>query len=142
MWPNWAHADFVYIDLHGRPDDPEWLYAEDQRVLHVRDVEDLPQRVVFATTCYLPQTEFYDALRRRSTLICGDGENYGLRDRAIGAPLLALWFRRVYEKTYDIDLSLRIAKFRVALTAWRMADRDALEFKIAPPLGGSEVKNG
>lgn len=138
LWPNWLLSDLVYIDLHGDPDEGEWLLADGERVLHVRELEGLPPRVVFATTCHMPQTAFYDVLRRGSILICGDGENFGLRDRAIGAPLLALWFRRFYDRTGDVVQSLRLAKARVALTAWRRSDRDALQFYIAPPPGGSE----
>ena len=134
LWPNWNHVEFVYIDLHGKVEDPEWLYADGERVLHISDVRSLPPRVVFATTCNLEETEFFDALRK-GTLIYGSGKNYGSRSRAIGAPLLALWFRRFYEITKDAEVSLRLSKARVALTAWaRGADRDALGFKIAPPL--------
>lgn len=139
LWPNWTIAEFVYIDLHGVPGDPEWLYADGERVLHIGDVDGLPQVVVFATTCHLQETDFYDIFRRDHTLICGDGRNYGERDRAIGAPLLALWFRRAYGKTRNAELALHIAKARVALTSWaRSSDRDALKFYIAPHLMGRQ----
>lgn len=137
LWPNWEVADMVYIDLHGDPGEPDWLFADGERVLHISDVGDLPMDlVVFTTTCHLAQTSFYDVFRR-GALVCGDGINYGLRDRAIGAPLLALWFRRWYERTWDVSRSLALARMRVALTAWRSADRDALQFRVAPPLPGA-----
>jgi len=131
LWPNWLASELIYIDLHGRLGEPEWLFAEEERVLHIRDVPETTDKVIFATTCFLKETEFFDVFRKNK-LIYGEGANFGLRDRAIGAPLLALWFRRVYEKTCDIELSLRVAKTRVALTSWaRSADKDALQFRIA-----------
>jgi len=131
----WHEADFIYLDLHGRPDQPKWLFADGKRVISYQQIQMLPKgKVIFATTCYLPGTALYDSLRWGNVLVSGAGENYGSADeRVIGAQLLALWFRRMLQLGMSPDSALRCAKARVALTSlFRRGDRDALKFSIAP----------
>lgn len=132
----WLEADFVYIDLHGRPDQPKWLFAGDKRVIDYRQIDTFAKgKIIFATTCHLPGTALYDALRRGNVLVSGAGENFGSTGgRAIGAQLLGLWFRRMLELGMTPEKALRYAKTRVAFTSlFRRGDRDALSFQIALP---------
>lgn len=135
----WAAADFIYIDLHGRPDQPKWLFAGGNRVIGHGQIHNYARgKVIFATTCYLPGTAWFDELRDGNVLVYGFGENYGGKgSRAIGAQLLALWFRRMLELGMSPRGALRCAKLRLVLTSWRRADRDALSFTIAPPTTGA-----
>lgn len=134
----WGPVDFVYIDLHARLEYPTWLFASGQRVLSSDQLAAMPgNKVVFMTTCHLPETAFYDIMRSKHTLICGKGKNWGARDRATGAPLLAMWFRRFHKRGWRVETSLRLAKARVFFSSWRKGDRDALQFYIAPPVMGA-----
>lgn len=139
----WQEADFIYIDLHGRPDQPKWLFADGKRVIGYQQIQNYARgKVIFATTCYLPGTAWYDTLRDGNVLVSGRGKNYGSDgERAIGAQLLALWFRRMLELGMSPESALRCAKFRVVLTSWRRADRDALSFEIAPSGAAKEKSN-
>ena len=132
----WNEADYIYIDLHGRLDQPRWLFASGKRVICYEQIKDYAKgKVIFATTCYLPGTAWFDTLRNGNVLVYGSGENYGGKgDRAIGAQLLALWFRRMLQLGLSPRSALRCARLRVFLTSWRRADRDALKFTIAPPM--------
>ena len=60
----WNEADYIYIDLHGRLDQPRWLFASGKRVICYEQIKDYAKgKVIFATTCYLPGTAWFDTLR-------------------------------------------------------------------------------
>jgi hypothetical protein len=122
----------VYVDMHGRPENPYWLYAGGKRAIHVNELGlETNGKIVFATTCHLPETKFYDNIvNSGNTLVSGAGSNWGGVDRAIGAALLALWFRKMLEAGFSVRKALFLAKARVALTSLRRADRDALKFSV------------
>jgi hypothetical protein len=132
----WSTSDFIYIDLHGRPDFPQCLFADGEKVLMVEQFEGLPGgRVVFATTCHMPGTRFVDALAE-NYLVLGSGPNYGSRERVTGAPLLAMWMRKFLLLGMEPENALKLSKLRLVLSSWRKGDRDALTFSIALPRQG------
>jgi len=90
-----ADRDLIYLDLHGKPHSV-YLYSgvgQGEAALSVANVRAarLGGAVVFATTCYLPQTPFVRAFldAGASVMIGGDGKNYGARTRLSGAQALA-----------------------------------------------------
>jgi len=141
---SWAKADFIYIDMHGRLDQPKWLFAGSKRIIASEQIKNYAKgKVIFATICDLTGTAWFDALRDGNVLVYGNGKNYGsVGERATGAQLLALWFKRFLEHGMSPESALKCAKLRVALTSWRKADRDALSFYIAPQGAAKEKHNG
>lgn len=132
---HWGPAYFVYVDLHGRRDRPFKLYADGEAVAHVNQFWCLPGgKVTFFTTCDMPHLRFVDAMKH-NWLVMGDGKNYGLRGRATGAPLMALWMRRFLERGFTPRAAFLASKARVFLTSWRKGDRDALAFQLVAPQG-------
>lgn len=86
--------DFIYLDLHGAAGRAT-LYGGGGAVpaLHVDTVRaaDLTGTVVFATTCYLPETPFLDAfLQAGAVVVAGPARNYRY------SPELGRLFRRAY----------------------------------------------
>jgi len=133
----WGPADFIYVDLHGRQGVRSKLYAQGQGVWHVKQTRSLPGgKIVFFTTCHLPQTKFVEALSD-NWLAMGRGENWGTRRRAVGAQLLALWMRRFLQAGLSPRKAFLASKARLVLTSWRRADRDALQFVLVPPRPGA-----
>lgn len=127
-----ARPDLLYLALHGRPGDPV-LYGDfDWPALHAGAIQgDWRGVVVFAATCYLPDTPFLAAFTQAgAVVIAGRGENYTPVHQLAGASLLGLWVRRALAWGARPDLALALAKWRVraALTNWAAA-RDALEFE-------------
>lgn len=89
--------DFIYIDLHGEAG-KEFLYSQDEegRLIEALRVETIRQAklegtVVFATSCYLPETPFIEAFLKAGVkaVIAGEGENYGKLTKTSGAQRLA-----------------------------------------------------
>lgn len=139
----WGGYDLIYLDLHGQPSSV-YLYSGPQQAaaalgLETVRVSDLANAVVFATSCYLPQTRFVEAFLRAGAraVIAGDGENYGTRYETTGAQLLAMGLIR--EMRHQPDpisdaAALERAKRRLRLNPRRMmqpqAINDALEFRV------------
>lgn len=86
--------DVLYLDLHGKPGS-FYLWAgkmQDVAALSVETVRgaDLTGCVVFALSCYLPETPFLAAfVGAGATVIGGEGPNYGGRFILSGAQLVA-----------------------------------------------------
>jgi hypothetical protein len=138
--------DFVYLDLHGQADSI-YLYCgarQRQAALAVWTVRQarLAGAVVFATTCYLPQTPFLQAFLEAGAqaVIAGDGQNFGTRTRLSGAQVLARLFLDHFKCSCDPAQALEHAK-QTLRTDWRYwlfdwkASADALAFRLFSPGG-------
>ncbi len=124
----------LYLALHGQPGSG-LLWGDDQLpALSVTQVEavDWRQIVVFAATCYFPQTPFLDAfLAGGAVVIAGEGQNWSPPNQLAGASLLGLWVRRGLGWGLSPERALQLAKVRVrAQTSNRAAARDALQFRV------------
>ena len=108
--------DFVYIDLHGRPGDVQWYGDERIPALTADQVRgmDFEGAIVFAVNCYLGDDDspMLDALldAGASYVIGGAGENFGGARHLMGAPLLAMYFRRALRGSLDVLRALSLAK--------------------------------
>lgn len=139
--------DALYIDLHGLAGTGYLLAgkAQDLPALSVNEVRqaDLKGVVVFATTCFLPQTPFLQAFRDAgATVIAGEGENFGGRWTLSGAQSLA---RAVFEGLAR-QAGDALATFTGALervrgqqTRHKQAQADALTFRLWGPQEGNDV---
>lgn len=130
--------DLVYLALHALPDTPALLGTETGPpvALYAHQLEgvNLGAAAVFVESCYLgdPVHPMRAALLKAgaSVVVAGPGRNYIRRDRVIGADLLGLWFRRGLGRGLSVDKALRLAKWRVWVSAMvSPAARDALEFR-------------
>lgn len=133
--------DLIYLDLHGQPGSV-YLYSgpeTDRAALSVWAVRaaNLDGAIIFATTCYLPQTPFVRAFldAGASAVIGGDGENWGTSERLSGAQVLALLTLRALVAGRELDDALKKAKrklhFSLLRRLWdRKATADALQFQI------------
>ncbi len=140
--PEWfAGYDFIYLDLHGLVSSV-YLYSgpeAERAALSLETVRAmaLGGAVVFATTCYLPQTQFPAAFLAAgaSAVIAGDGPNYGGRTRLTGAQTLAQLVLRFMERGLVASAALARAKralqgnMRLRLFQARET-QDALDFQI------------
>lgn len=140
--PDWlAGRDLIYLDLHGQPGSV-YLYSgedQDRAALHVDQVREvaLDGAVVYATTCYLPETPFVEAfLEAGASAVIGGGErNYGTRHRMSGAQVLAKGLLSALRTGYAVDDAFKRAKLwlQVDPLRWlvdRKATADTLQFKI------------
>lgn len=136
-----AGRDFVYLDLHGRPS--SWyLWTGPRQSLAALGLESVKEAkldgaIVFATTCYLPQTHFIQAFlgAGASAVIAGEGENFGTSRRVTGAQLLARFTLRSLRRGLGVEAALEEAKRQMSrdLVARLLdggATADALQFKI------------
>ena len=125
--------DLIYIRLHGDPNLPHWYNDQWDAAITMSDIEaaDLGGAVVVVASCYGAGDPKVAALYRAgaSVVVAGEGINWG-GVYAIGTDLLTLWIRRGMTWGLEIREALLLAKARLALTAWRQADRDAMAFRI------------
>lgn len=140
--PGWLEGhEFVYVDLHGQPESV-YLYSglhQEWAALHRDTVRqaDLRGTVVFATTCYLPETPFLRAFLEAGAteVVAGHEENFGARRRLTGAQRLAQHFLRGLERGRATEEAMARARAALLLNPllWAtegMATRDALQFAI------------
>ena len=128
-----------YIRLHGINGSPDLLYAENGplrsvalSVDQVRDL-DLDQNVIISGCCYALESDFPKAFldAGASAFIGGSGENYAAGSaRTIGADTLAKWVTKGLSNGLTIGAAFSLARMRLLLTSWRMADRDARQFEL------------
>ena len=131
--------EVIYLDLHGLPG-ARYLYAGGEYALAVDAVRGahLDGAVVFATSCYMPETPFLRAFldAGASAVITGEGQNWGGRWKLTGAAKLAWEFLRQMENT---DSSIEywlgraqdwLASYRYHRWFHRKATRDALAFRV------------
>ena len=126
--------DLIYFRLHGTKGFSSWYNDEGTIALDITAVElaDLDGAVVVVANCYGASDPMIQALYMAgaSAVIAGEGSNWGGRGYAIGTDLLTLWLRRCLELGISVRGSLAIAKARLAMTAWRQSDRDAMAFRV------------
>ena len=144
--PTWGidlsqYTDFPiwYIRLHGLNGSAGRLYAVDGPVWsvalsvdQVRDL-DLDQHVIISGCCYALESDFPKAFldAGASAFIGGSGYNYAAAsDRTIGADTLAKWVTKGLSNGLTIGAAFSLARMRLLLTSWRMADRDARQFEL------------
>lgn len=133
--PLWLEGnDLIYFRLHGAKGFSSWFNDHGGLALDIAAVEiaDLGGAVVVVANCYGASDPMIQALYMAgaSTVIAGEGPNYGGRGYAIGTDLLTMWLRRGLELGISVPTSLAIARARLAMTAWRKSDRDAMAFRV------------
>ncbi len=126
-----------YIRLHGIAEEPGLRYGEDGplwvpalSVEQVRDL-DLSGTVVISGCCHAVESDFPQAYLDAGAIafVGGSGFNFAAAsDRVIGADTLARWMTKGLSKRLSPTAAYRLARMRLVTTAWRMADRDALQF--------------
>ncbi len=149
-------VDLLYLAVHGKPG--SWmLYGDEEqpalsissvKMLKVAKQPPLSHVVVFASTCYFPQTPFLRAfLAGGAVVIAGDGQNFTPPHELAGASLLGLWVRRGLEWGLSPEWALQLAKVRVRshlVQQWAISriqaspavqsqiagDEDALQFQV------------
>ena len=135
------HVDLIWLGLHGVETNPDFLYGDETnipgmsiasriRALHVDSLRglDLRGKVVFATSCYLPATNFPDAFKQAgATVVGGPGQNYGNKRRLVGADKLGAALVGAMRTTSDLLDALNFAKLVLNNTR---ADIDAKGFGI------------
>lgn len=133
--------DLLYIDLHGQPGSV-YLYSGPKQswgALHVDAVRaaNLRGTVVFATTCYLPQTPFLQAFLDAGALavIGGQGRNWSTSKWLSGATLLAQLFAQQMAnglKPLDAlhNAKTLLSRRMVKRLLYRNATADAMNFRI------------
>jgi hypothetical protein len=131
----------IYVDLHGQPESVYLRAGEGQDLpaLNAQTVRqaDLAGTVVFATTCYLPQTPFLPAFLQAGAVavVGGDGENWGKRKKPVGAQSLAAkMLARMRAGGVGLPEALEQAKREMRWSLENLLDRkatqDALRFEI------------
>lgn len=128
-----AGADLLYLALHGQ----EWLseWIGDERIVALRAETlvrcDLAGAVVFAESCWLPESDMLAALFEAGAqaVVGGSGENYGGARRLAGVSLLGRWFRLWLGLGLGPAPALWLAKARALVTPG--ANRaDLLGFRV------------
>lgn len=139
--PFWLQGyDLIYLDLHGQPGSARLWSGEGEEVaaLDLRTVveAELEGAVVFATSCFLPQTRFVKAFLEAGAVavVGGRGRNWGTRRRVSGAQKLAQRFIRRLEGGQDARAALRGAKGELRRSIGNLLGdrgvRDALGFRV------------
>ena len=133
--PKDLEVDILYLDLHGDIG-LSYLKGRDGPALGVDTIEraDLGETVVIATSCYLPETVVFDALRQSRALIAGGGENWGGRFWPIGAQELARQIIGGLRQSLSPERALMQARIRLANSTigklYRKPTKDDLAFKL------------
>lgn len=134
-------VDIIWLGLHGVPQNPSFLYGDEIpafpfpiriRALAADGIAtlNLEGKIVYASTCFLPQTHFPEAFKKAgATIIGGPGENYGAPNRPEGADKLGMELLR--NLTQPITRTLEeILEMSKRVLGDSRADTDAKEFKI------------
>jgi hypothetical protein len=131
--------DLLYFRLHGLPSLPDmWLgergdggFCPAVERRHIREA-DLTGSVVVLANCYGATSPMAQECYRSgaAAVVAGYGPNYAAKKRIIGGDLLVKWLIFGLRHNLKIERALRLAKRRLLLTAYRMADRDARKFQI------------
>lgn len=136
-------ADLIWLGLHGVGDNPRHLFGDQvtlpgmvvpmrTRALTAQDLVglNLRGRVVYATTCYLDQTDFPAVLKKAgATVIGGPGKNYGDTGKLVGADKLGAAFVGAL-RTTTTTIAAALDEAKRTLDLQLEADRDAAEFAI------------
>ena len=134
--------DLLYFRLNGLPDLPNTWFGQGPRgglvpALHKEHLDALEPdglggAVVVLANCYgagSPMVrEVYQA--GASAVMAGYGPNWGAADRLVGTDLLVRWVILSLRTGFSAARALQLAKMRLAMSAWRAADRDAMQFTL------------
>jgi len=133
--------DLLYFRLHGRPNVAVW-FGEDERKklipalnkehLDALEPDGLSGTVVVLANCYGADSPMVNELYRAGAraVVAGYGPNIAAARRVVGTDLLVHWLILAMHAGLDVTQALRVAKTRLAISAWRAADRDAMQFKL------------
>ncbi len=132
-------ADIIYFRLHGLSQIPGRWFGEDNdgnliAAIGREQIQSavLDKPVVILANCYgasSPMVEdFYQA--GASVVIAGSGPNYASGERITGTDLLALEIIKALKNGLTPEEALKLAKLRLIVSAFRMENRDTLEFHI------------
>ncbi len=133
-------VDAIWLGLHGIKSDPRYLYGDEilafphnirVKALFANDVAQLSLhgKIVFASSCYLPATDFPDAFKAAGAVVIGGpGENYGNTERPVGADRLGSILFGYLQQAMDVAQALATAK--ESLNPKVAAELDALGFEI------------
>lgn len=141
--PDWLEGhDLLYFRLHSA-----WnrgikgWFGESCEGLHFALSEaqilaaDLAGSVIVVANCYGGNGDpMITALYRAGAgaVVAGTGQNIAAAKRVIGTDLLVRWVIQGLCVGISLRRALAVAKVRLAFTAWRRSDRDALAFGIIP----------
>jgi hypothetical protein len=130
-----AGYEVIYLDLHGEAD-RDYLFTTDG--IPVLDLETVRKAklggaVVVATSCYLPESGFVEALLEAGAraVIAGRGQNYGAIWWLTGAQALARAVLRGLKRGLVIENALAEAKWQLRRSVLRMLSRRAVEDALA-----------
>ena len=140
--PDWFQGyEFIYLDIHGQPSSV-YLYSgpnQEWAALSLKTVEAarIDGAVIFATTCFLPETKFLEAFLKAGAraVVAGEGENYAGRQNPAGAQSLAGQFLRQLKSGLSPETALEQAKIKLrkpllSKFVKQQAVEDALAFKL------------
>jgi len=123
--------DLFYVGLHGHEWLAEWLGDDGVVALTAEQVAraDLRGCVVFAESCWLPESPMLGALLEAGAeaVVGGSAENFGGRERPTGVTLLGWLFRLELEMGVPVDTALTLAKAGASLFSPNR--RDLLGFR-------------
>lgn len=135
--------DLVYLRLHGLPNVPDVWFGEwpDGRLVpaltkgnldELDPIEGLGGATVVVANCYGAESPLLRELLEAGAraVIAGSGPNVAAGKRVVGPDLLVSWVIRAMRRGMKPRRALRVAKGRLALSAWRSADRDAMRFRL------------
>lgn len=137
--PGWMEGyDLLYFRLHGFGEATLWFGegrdGKNCLALTASQVEqaNLDGAVVVIGNCYGAHSPMITALYQAgaSAVITGSGPNHAAGERVIGADKLVREVINGLRKGRTVARALYIAKLKLLTTAWRAADRDALEFCV------------
>ena len=134
--------DLLYFRLHGWPSAPfawwgEGLGGQFMQALRRGTLLELRPgglrgATVVVANCHGAESPMLADLYAAGaeTVIAGYGPNLAGRTGVAGTDRLVQWVIRLMRRGWDARRALGGAKVRLALSAWRAADRDAMGFKI------------
>ena len=134
--------DLLYFRLHGLPDLPYTWFGEGPRgglvpALHKEHLDALEPdglggAIVVLANCHGAGSPMVKELYQAgaSVVVAGHGPNIAAAKRLVGTDLLVRWVILALQIGFSAARALRLAKTRLAMSAWRAADRDAMQFSI------------
>ena len=149
--PPWLEGyDFIYLKLHGLPDEVYWYGDKWITALRATQIAatNLTSTVVFVANCHLyqtsnngnhPRSPMLSALLTAGAcaVVGGAGENYAKHHTVHGADRLGRAFRYLLQFGFSPYTAFRLARLALTLKPHKdLADLDALKFRYFA--GGSK----
>lgn len=128
-------AGFLFIKLHGLPDQPYWYGDHWITALSALDIVqvDLSHTVVFVANCFFPESPMLPALRAAGPrlIIGGGGVNWARAGQLAGPDYLALAIRRLLALGVPGRAAFAIARMKLRLhRSQDLTIVDALQFEM------------